>query len=330
MAAGLFGEVTCASEELPAGSDSRVALSNPNWITTGPAVYAILKHPATNTTLSVPPSTPPNREPEFNHLSTQTQFDHYLPQSLNNLVWTNFIAHTNGRNVAVWSVRSHPPGWPHAPPLVSWNTNSLAWGLKGATAISPCWEDEGSSGQVPITALTKRHGYTRGHGMGPDGFGTNRLGKKIWFVTTQNALIEMTVLREVVRTIPGSGRDYSILLFSDDLPAGIQPIRAVAATNLLAKYLACPGAPRPIFKTEQGGNLSAEVPGFWVSSWKGGDSGSPDMLPLPGELVFFGGRSTSGPSARMQWDMDELCRLGRLDPKKYQLQWLDLSGYPSY
>lgn len=38
-----------------------------------------------------------------------------------------------------------------------------------------------------------------------------------------------------------------------------------------------------------------------------GDSGRPDMIPtLGGTLVFFKGRTTSGPTAQMQADMDIL------------------------
>jgi hypothetical protein len=63
---------------------------------------------------------------------------------------------------------------------------------------------------------------------------------------------------------------------------------------------------------------------------KGGDSGAPNLLPLPGELIFCGGRTTSPPSPQMQADMDELCRLEHLDPKRYQMQWVDLSAFPSF
>jgi hypothetical protein len=54
------------------------------------------------------------------------------------------------------------------------------------------------------------------------------------------------------------------------------------------------------------------------------------MLPISGELVFFRGRSTTGPSREMQEDMDALCRLEGLDSKKYQMRRADLSKYPSY
>jgi hypothetical protein len=216
------------------------------------------------------------------------------------------------------------------------------WGYSGMTALSPCWEAEGNSGQTPITALTRRHGYSRGHSMTDyDGFTTNFTGRKVWFVTAGQTLVERRVLKAVVRTIPrGAQRDYTILLFDQDLPESIEPLRVVAFTNLITKCPFSAGAPLPIFRTEQGNGVSAGVPGFSLPTWKGGDSGSPDMLPMPpasgnvplklGELIFFGGRSTSGPSPEMQSDMDTLCRMAALDPHKYQLQWLDLSGYPSY
>ncbi len=296
------------------------------WSTNGPAVYALVSVPATN---SPGNSQTPNADQSAQ--ITRRVFDHFLPGSLNNLVWTNFIAQTNGRDMTIWSTRSHSLGWPVTPPNVVWNTNSLIWGRKGITAISPCWSDEGAPGQAPVTPLTRCHGYVRGHGMGPDGFHTNRAGKKIWFVTTNNTVIQVTVVREVVRSYAGgANRDYTILLFKPDLPAGIEPLRVIAATNLAARYSFRAGAPHPLFKTEQTGQVSADVPGFTVNTWKGGDSGSPDMLPLPNELVFLNGRSTSGPSLEMQADMDQLCQLEHLDPRKYQLRWVDLSAYPAY
>jgi len=183
--------------------------------------------------------------------------------------------------------------------------------------------------EVLYPALAAEWHPTRNGAAGPrDAFPF--AGKKVWFLTTDNVLVEATVRREVVRSVPGGARrDYTLLLFSKDLPVGIEPLRVVAWSNLYAKYPRCNGAPYPIFKTEQGGNVSAEVPGFSLNTWKGGDSGSPDLLPLPGELVFLNGRSTSGPSAQMQADMDTLCALENLNTNHYQLQWVDLSAYPS-
>ncbi len=305
------------------------------WMTNGAVVYARVLVPATNAAPAAKSTVPQKTDngeaaPEQPSYLTNNVFHHYLPDSLNHLVWTNFIAHTNGRDTAIWSVRTHSMLWPVTAPVAVWNTNSLIWGMKGVTALSPCWEVEGLPGQVSVTALTRRHGYTRGHGMGDDGFNTNFAGKKIWFLTADTKVIQVTVERDVVRTFKGGGRDYTILLFSRDLPAGIQPMRVVANIDLYSRYRLHPGVPVPVFKTEQSGHVSAEVPGLTHNIWKPGDSGSPDMLPLPGELVFWMGRSTSGPSPEMQADMDELCELQGLNPKRYQLQWVDVSNYPVY
>jgi hypothetical protein len=262
-------------------------------------------------------------------------FHHYLPDSLSHLIWTNFIAHTNGRNTRIWSVRSHPPGWPNRPPVVQWNTNGLMWGMKGLTGLSPCWEMEVNSGQVPVTALTRRHGYTRGHSMGPDGFRTSFPASGCGSSTPP------TVSSKSKWRAKWSGfykvhkrEDYTLLLFDRDLPPGIEPLRVTDEIDTW-KRLGMPAlpynspAPRPVFLTEQGGHVSAGIPGFIVPTGKGGDSGSPNLLPLPGELVFFGGRMTTGPTADMQRDMDELCRLEGLAPARYPMQWVDLSAYPT-
>lgn len=166
--------------------------------------------------------------------------------------------------------------------------------------------------------------------MGEDGFSTNYSGRKVWFVNARNELVTVKIERQVVRIGGNPRRDYTIFLFDQDLPAGIEPMSVAQVTNVLAKYLGLPGAPAPLFKTEQGGHVSAEIPGFTVPTWKGGDSGSPDMLPLPGELVFVGGRSTTGPTPEMQADMDELCRQQKLDSKRYQMRWADLSEFPNF
>ncbi len=207
------------------------------------------------------------------------------------------------------------------------------WGMRGLTALSPCWEDEGLSGQVPITALTRRHGYTRGHGMGPVGFRALLTGKKVWFLTLDNQVIERRILREVVRTADPVHGDYSILLFDQDLPDSISPIRVADQSNfgtLRSRLFWRPGAPVTVYQTEQTGAVNADLPGFTVPAVKGGDSGSPNMLPMIDELVFFSGRTTSSVSPEMQQDMDELCRLAGLDSRKYQVDKYDLSQWPFY
>ncbi len=320
-------------------------------LTNGPAVFALHRYLQTNVTrnLLYNPNPLPfdtNRVPasvvekllerrryEFTtnvELRTNPVFQSFTPGSLQNLAWTNTLASTNGRNIVLWSIRQHPADWPTNPPIVKWNHESVAWGMKGLTALSPCWEQEGSSGQVPITALTRRHGYTRGHGMGPDGFRTQYAGKKVWFLAADDTLVEARIAREVVRTVPSGKGDYTIVLFKRDLPTSIQPLRVISTNDFFSKYKDRPGAPLLMFCTEQWGNISVGLPGLTAPIIKGGDSGSPNLLPLPGELIFEGGRATASPSPGMQADMDELCRLEGLDPKRYQMQWVDVSKYPSY
>ena len=200
--------------------------------------------------------------------STNLVFERFLPESLNYYVLTNICGRTNGRVTKIWPERSHPSGWPKKPPIVRWETSNIMWGMTGLTALSPCWQGEGSPGQVPVTALTRRHGYTRGHSIGDPGFHKNFVNFRVWFLTLQNELVEVRVLREVVRC--GHEGDYTILLFDRDLPPSIQPLRVVSAPTLQEKY---PGfqvlVPRPMLLTEQAGNVSACIPGFTVPTFKG-------------------------------------------------------------
>jgi hypothetical protein len=264
---------------------------------------------------------------------TNPVFASFLPDSLNHLIWTNLIGRTNGRTTQLWAERAHPTNWPANPPVVRWNSRSLLYGWRGWTAISPCWEGEVNSGQIPITALTRRHGYTRGHGMGADGFSTNYMGRKVWFLTAQNELVMVKIVRQVVRiggTDARTRKDYTLFLFDRDLPPGIEPVGVAEWDQISARYHYAAGAPRPFLRTEQRGHVSADLPGMSVPIAKGGDSGSPDFLPLPHELIFVGGRSTTGPTLAMQADMDELCRLQALDPQRYQMRWADVSRFPDY
>ena len=302
---------------LPDGAEEK-------WITNGPAVFSLQISERAQQSAGLPTR------------ATNRVFQHWLPGTLNQIIWTNFVTLTNGRGTAIWALRQRSPSWPATPPSVRWNRKGLMWGMKGLTALSPSWEGEGNSGQIPITALTRRHGYTRGHSMGADGFRTNLRGKKVWFLTAEDRLEQVEIVREVVRT-PKQGiqQDYTLVLFNRDLPDGIDPLRVAAEVDTYKRIAVRiipfgTAVPRPVFMTEQGGHVSASVPGFTVPTGKGGDSGSPNLLPLPGELVFLAGRATSGPSPEMQADMDELCRLEKLSPEKYQMQWVDLSAFPQY
>lgn len=260
---------------------------------------------------------------------TNLVFDSFHPKSLHHVAWTNLLARTNSRSMQVWSTRSHPPGWPRSARVAAeWNRQSLIFGLTGFTALSPCWEGEGESGQAPITALTRRHGYTRGHGMGIEGFRRTLTGKKVWFLAQDNRVVQVRVLRELVRS--RDGRDYTLLLFDEDLPASIKPIRVADRAQFSATYTNVAKAPTAMVFMEQHGHAATSLPEMTYNVYKGGDSGSANLLMLPGELIFVAGRSTSAPDSLMQADMDELCRLEKLNPAPYQMSWLDLSAFPKF
>ena len=310
------------------------------FVTNGPVVMRLLHLTQTWTNerplpprLATNPTYLRTRPPNSSSSWTNAVFESFKPESLNYAVWTNFLMLTNGRNLQIWAERQMPQAWTN-PVVARWNTNSVIWGMKGLTAISPAWQVSAGGSQVPFTALTRRHAYTRGHGLGPEGFKTDDAGRKIWFLTRDNVLVEAVIKRHLTRVSATNGvhRDYSIVLFDRDLPVTIESMSAAPLAEIQTKYR-FPAQftwPCPIFQTEQGGMVSTGIAPLVVNTWKPGDSASPNMVPLPGELVFFSGRSTTGPSREMQEDMDELCRLEGLDAKKYQLRKPDLSKYPEY
>jgi hypothetical protein len=261
-------------------------------------------------------------------MEISNRFAGFVPGSLANAVWTGF--HTNGRSTSMWEYWQLPPDWPKIPPVLRWNTNNFMWGRRGMTAISQVVEGMGSFGQGEITALTRRHGYVRGHGMGPSGLDPTRVGRRVWFCARDNQLVERKIKLLLIRAPENGGtNDYSIILFDADLPPGIEPMRVVDSEKLRRKYFSDDFSSRPVFMALQDGFMSTGIPG-WTVAFRGGDSGAPTMLPLPDELVFFGGLATSPPSAQMQADMDMLSRKAGLDPRKYQMQWVNLDAYPDF
>ena len=128
--------------------------------------------------------------------------------------------------------------------------------------------------------------------------------------------------------------DYTIFIFTQDLPSTIQPM--AIPTNYVM-----PSSYSVVFNTEQGGQMTANNPPFpnllpsysssadpdafppfnAVTTFKGGDSGSPIMLPWWADdaLVFLGGDTTSPASATMQADMDTLSKNAGLKPSDYRM-----------
>ena len=215
---------------------------------------------------------------------------------------------------------------------LNWNTHCPLYGKIGFTAISQCNAfgaglGYGNRGIFPVTALTKRHGYMRGHGNGG-----GEAGQRVWFCDANNQIVEMTVLDAKVRYSYNPTRDYCIVLFSADLPSDrIPPL-------LVGSY------PRPhqavCFTTHQMGRIDANIPPFSfddrskprfndVAIGIDGDSGSPYLqVTTDGRLVFVGGATTTGPCPQMQADMDFLCtnQVPPLDIHSYQMTYA--TGWP--
>lgn len=269
--------------------------------------------------------------------------------SLNHHVFTNLIARTNGKTMALWS--AYPATFAARSNFVR-NPDCFLNGTVGLTAISQCWTAQSGRGQIPVTALTRRHGYLRGHGMGanPGQAITNSglAGEQVAFVTTSNSIATMTISNRVTRW--DETGDYTIVSFTDDLPVSITPM--TVATNFnpftpsLYPYYGTNAVylfpPNPWLRVEQQGNIdtsasptgtgdgSGGLPGFKYASVKAGDSGSPDMLIVGDTLIFTGGRTTSPASVTMQRDMDHLCNMAGLNPASYQMTWFSMSGFPYY
>lgn len=313
------------------------------WSNSGPAVFALSNYVSTNFMVLRRREPPSNANPalvarlktlpavEQRPVSTREgahgYFAHFAPESLSHLLWTNFLAHTN-RQTPLFAFQDRTA----RPPRFAWNTNSWVWGRRGLTACSPMSEAEtwpgNAPGQIAITAVTRRHGYTRGHSMGGE-TGRAMIGVKVWFVTAGNEVIARTITGQQTRTSETSQRDYTVVLFDADLPVSLPPVR-VAGSNYLTRYPWVPGTPHPMVIIEQSKTAQAGASPFSENTWKGGDSGGPIFLPLPRELVFVGGIGCSPPSEAMQADLDALSRKAGLKPEDYRMEFIELSDWPAY
>lgn len=133
--------------------------------------------------------------------------------------------------------------------------------------------------------------------------------------------------------------DYAVMIFTQDLPDSIQPMAVSTAgpsgahphtaVEFATEQFGCMDANNPPFLMNDDG--AAAFPVYFIFSrppfnsqniWKGGDSGSPNMLVAPDDrLLFIDGRATSGPGSQMQQDMDTLTRSLNLNTNDYQMSW---------
>jgi hypothetical protein len=247
-------------------------------------------------------------------------------------LWDNFQSSTNGLTTPViWATRD-----PNTPPqYVTWDKHGLLYNRPGFTGISPrnSWDvaPPGDwTGDVPVTALTRRHGYCRGHGNGVtypwDGENTAKEFAYVWFCDASDNRVQMYV-RYAYTRYDASGNDYTILFFDQDLPGNITPLDVVAVP---ASYAVC-------LRTYSVANVTSanRLPGDWCGysyvgwppfnqcTYSGGASGSPNMLPLmDGTLAVVAFTATTGPNVHpMQDDMDTMTTWAGLSPANYQMDW---------
>ncbi len=166
--------------------------------------------------------------------------------------------------------------------------------------------------------------------MGATGLREDWNGKKVWFCAADNTLVEVTVAKAIVRdgNEAGVDYDYTILVFNQDLPPSITPMAVISEDDVEVVYPRYSPPPYVWYGTCQHGYISSfnDLELLQGCPTTGGDSGSPNMLPMPdGSLVMFGGRTTSGPSTKMQDDMDDLTTRIGLTPANYRLNWYDLT-----
>jgi hypothetical protein len=237
-----------------------------------------------------------------------------------------FLGATNSKVTCLWSNMpfANPPNG------MAWNFNSLIYGPEGFTAISQLnsWDvkDPLPVGQVPVTALTRRHGYTRGHGMGfaQGTYGETNTPMTVWFCAANNQLVPVTATNYYTRYY--GDYDYTVLIFTNDLPPSITPMDVgyypQVPTVLLRTCQATTGS-QPGSVAAFGPSTECAVSQFNdFNSCYVGDSGSPNMvLTSDNFLVFVGGTTTTGPCDQMQADMDFLSQQMGLNPSSYKMTW---------
>jgi hypothetical protein len=178
----------------------------------------------------------------------------------------------------------------------------------------------------------------RGHGLGPVGLQTSGLaGKKLWFCTSSNTVVEMTVAAQFVRlgdvsSGPWPGfYDYGLVIFTQDVPDSITPISVISPADFEIYYYRTAEIPYFTLGTEQNGHCATAgdlIPPFIYPLNKGGDSGSPNILPSPdNKLIMFSGSGISGFTPQVQADMDTLSLYLGLNTNNYRLRYYDLTPW---
>jgi hypothetical protein len=254
------------------------------------------------------------------------------------VVWTNYIAHTNGKSIDMFTTNIYVGVG--SPRILRWNTNNLIYGAEGFTAFTT---ESGYAGIYPGavqgTLLTRRHAVFRGHGWTEGNSGIIRTNvAKSWFLTSSNTTVEATSAAVLGRleSINGVYYDYAIVIFKADVPDSITPVGVIMLTNFVSKYTQSTNTTQRI-SIQQCQHYKSTAfdgtPTYSHNTWVGGDSGAANLLPLPStrgwpfRLAYTSGRSTSGVTPLMLADIDRLTVWAGLKPNDYRPEIIDLSEY---
>ena len=254
------------------------------------------------------------------------------------VVWTNYIAHTNGKSIDMFTTNIYVGLG--SPRILCWNTNNLIYGAEGFTAFTT---ESGYAGNYPGTMqgtlLTKRHAVFRGHGWTEGQSGIIRTNAaRSWFLTTSNTPVEVmsgAVLGRL-ETTNGMACDYAIVIFDADVPDSITPVGVIMQTNYVSKYVQSTNKIQRISIAQCQHYQSTPLDGtatFPHDTWVGGDSGAANLLPLPSrqgrpfKLAYVSGRSTSEVTDLMLADIDRLTVWAGLNKQDYRPKIIDLTAY---
>lgn len=253
-------------------------------------------------------------------------FSNYVPGTLLHHTFTNVTTRTNaGKTAALFSGRS-TNGW-------AWSTNSLLSGLTGLTGLSM------PTNGWTYTAITPRHAYTAAH-IYPGWVATNASGlisNVLRFVGTDGTTNTATVTGARGRYSDNGSpsEDYTLVVFSADLPASVEPLRVAWRTNVEAKlpwyYSSGVDNPRAWLETCQHGRVGSQMMTLFDDHQMhiGGDSGNPALIIVSNYLVNFGGTSGTLLSTQFLADLNALTTQAGLATNSYQPTIDSLSQFPN-
>jgi hypothetical protein len=273
---------------------------------------------------------------------------YYPPGTLGYTVWTELTVRAAGDTNAwrVWN--NYDATDPYTlSNNIAWNSNSVLFSAegvlaRGATGISIGRTDAAGSNYIQngrMTAFNRRIATVSGH-YTP--YYTGELGGfvgyRVLFLQTNNTIYTATVARAVSNL---DGEDRLFVVFSNDLPAGITPMRIAGALSLYtnANYIGPVQYQLP-WNTIEFQNSAVASPikyvcqhGFLVNSpahstIAGGDSGSPGFVLLSNELLYAAGISIAQPSSNFISRANTLLTEAGLDPAQYPIEFVSLTNFP--